>query len=185
MSSTDAISKSSNQGCDVQPMQPSYMPYSEKNWGLDKSNLDDERIYAESEVLFHKKLIRFMDISLEEWLEIKYRDPEFAPMNEVKRIVTSWLTRSFKEQFNEFMEIKKKMISSTSFDVNFDPNDVDFSDWSTVEPTLAQQHHPGCDPPEKQAITASSWSTMDPRSKAVDKIEEGVRLLVEQKIQLG
>ncbi|PWA35831.1 hypothetical protein CTI12_AA604670 [Artemisia annua] len=129
MSSTNAITKSSNQSCDVQPMQPSYMPYSEQYWGLDKRNLDDERIYAESEVLFHKKLIRLMDISLEEWLELKYGDPEFAPMNEVKRIVTSWLTRSFKEQFNEFMEIKKKMIGSTSFDVNFDPNDADYSDW--------------------------------------------------------
>ncbi|PWA59599.1 hypothetical protein CTI12_AA390350 [Artemisia annua] len=28
MSSTNAITKSSNQSCDVQPMQPSYMPYS-------------------------------------------------------------------------------------------------------------------------------------------------------------
>ncbi|PWA38816.1 hypothetical protein CTI12_AA577900 [Artemisia annua] len=129
MSLSNAVTRSSNQSCDVQPKQPSYMPYSEQYWGLYKSNLDDERIYAESEVLFHKKLIRLMDISLEEWLELKYGDPEFAPMNEVKRIVTSWLTRSFKEQFNEFMEIKKKMIGSTSFDVNFDPNDADFSDW--------------------------------------------------------
>ncbi|PWA76967.1 hypothetical protein CTI12_AA229050 [Artemisia annua] len=126
MSSTNAITKSSNQSCDE---QPSYMPYSEQYWGLDKSNLNDERIYAKSEILLHKKLIRLMDISLDEWLELKYRDPKFAPMNEVKHIVTSWLTRSFKEQFNEFMEIKKKMIGSTSFDVNFDPNDVDFSDW--------------------------------------------------------
>ncbi|PWA74350.1 hypothetical protein CTI12_AA251310 [Artemisia annua] len=76
MNSTNAITKSSNQSCDVQPMKPSYMPYSEQYWGLDKSNLDDERIYAESEILFHKKLIRLMDISLEEWLELKYGDPK-------------------------------------------------------------------------------------------------------------
>ncbi|PWA96422.1 SGNH hydrolase-type esterase domain-containing protein [Artemisia annua] len=129
MNSTNGMTKSSNQSCDIQPMQPSYMPYSELYWGLDKNNLDDERIYAESEILFHRKLIRLMDISLEEWLELKYGDPEFAPMDEVKRIVTSWLTRSFKEQFNEFMEIRRKMIGNTSFDVNYDPNDVDFSDW--------------------------------------------------------
>ncbi|KAI3668328.1 hypothetical protein L1987_88672 [Smallanthus sonchifolius] len=53
----------------------------------------------------------------------------------------------------------------------------------TAEPTLAQPHHPGCEPPEKQAITASGWSSMEPRSKAVDKIEEGVRLPVEQRIR--
>ncbi|CAH1426773.1 unnamed protein product [Lactuca virosa] len=48
-------------------------------------------------------------------------------------------------------------------------------DRPTAEPTLAQPHHPGCELPEKQAITASGWSSMEPRSKAVDKIEEGVR----------
>ncbi|PWA85355.1 C2 calcium/lipid-binding domain, CaLB [Artemisia annua] len=129
MNSTNAMTKSSNQSYDVQPMQPSYMPYSEQYWGFDKSNLVDERFYAESEILFHKKLIRLMDIFLEEWLELKYEDPEFDPMDEVKRIVTSWLTRSFKDQFNEFMEIKRKMIGNASFDLHYDPNDVDFSDW--------------------------------------------------------
>nr|GFB84239.1 cytochrome c oxidase subunit 2-1, mitochondrial [Tanacetum cinerariifolium] len=53
----------------------------------------------------------------------------------------------------------------------------------TAEPTLAQPHHPGCEPPEKQAITASGWSSMEPRSMAVDKIKEGVRLPVEQRIR--
>ncbi|PWA76980.1 hypothetical protein CTI12_AA228330 [Artemisia annua] len=127
MNSTNAITKPSNQSYDVQPKQPSYMPYSEQYWGLDKSNLDDERIYVESKILFHRKLVRLMDISLEEWLVLKYRDPEFAPMDEVKRIVTSWLTRSFKEQFNGFMEIKRKMINNASFELHYDPNDVDFS----------------------------------------------------------
>ncbi|KAL0285032.1 UNVERIFIED_CONTAM: Cytochrome c oxidase subunit [Sesamum radiatum] len=51
----------------------------------------------------------------------------------------------------------------------------------TAEPTLAQPHQPGCEPPEKQAITASGWSSMEPRSKAVDKIEEGARLPVEER----
>ncbi|KAK4538924.1 hypothetical protein RGQ29_032160 [Quercus rubra] len=37
----------------------------------------------------------------------------------------------------------------------------------------------GCEPPEKQAITASGWSYREPRSKAEDKIEEGARLPVE------
>ncbi|GKD80120.1 cytochrome c oxidase subunit 2-1, partial [Tanacetum coccineum] len=58
-------------------------------------------------------------------------------------------------------------------------------DRPTVEPTLAQPHHPWCEPPKKQAITARVWSSIEPRSKAVDKIKEGVRLLVEQRIRLG
>ncbi|PWA80888.1 hypothetical protein CTI12_AA192270 [Artemisia annua] len=94
MNSANAMTKSSNQSYNkenIQPVQPSYMPYSKQYWGLNENNLDDERIYAESEILFRKKLVRLMDISLEEWLEIKYGDPKFAPMDEVKRIVTSWL----------------------------------------------------------------------------------------------
>ncbi|CAH2057166.1 unnamed protein product, partial [Thlaspi arvense] len=43
----------------------------------------------------------------------------------------------------------------------------------------------GCEPPEKQAITASGWSCREPRSKAVDKIEEGARHPVEQRGRLG
>ncbi|PWA73604.1 hypothetical protein CTI12_AA259130 [Artemisia annua] len=69
MNSTNAMTKLSNQRYNkgnIQPVQPSYMPYSEQYWRLDKSNLDNERIYAESEILFHKKLVRLMDISLEE-----------------------------------------------------------------------------------------------------------------------
>ena len=38
---------------------------------------------------------------------------------------------------------------------------------------------------DKQAITASGWSSMEPRSKAVDKIEEGARLPVEERRRLG
>ncbi|GJZ58552.1 hypothetical protein Tco_0614046 [Tanacetum coccineum] len=61
---------------------------------------------------------------------------------------------------------------------------VTVKDRPTVEPTLAQPHHPGCEPPENQAITASGWSIIEPKSKVVDKIEEGVRLS-EQRIRLG
>ncbi|PWA62191.1 hypothetical protein CTI12_AA364600 [Artemisia annua] len=129
MNSNHAITQSSNQSYNIvsiQPTQTSYMPYSEQYWGLDKSNLEDERMYVESEVLFHKRIVRLMDISLKEWLELKYGDPEFAPMDDVKHIVTSWLTRSFKEQFNEFMDIRKKMMRNTSFDVNYHPNNAGF-----------------------------------------------------------
>ncbi|CAD5336165.1 unnamed protein product (mitochondrion) [Arabidopsis thaliana] len=50
-----------------------------------------------------------------------------------------------------------------------------------LSPTLAQPHHPGCEPPEKQAITVSGWSCREPRSKVVDKIEERARHPVEQR----
>jgi hypothetical protein len=110
-----------------QTTKPSYMPYDDRLYGLDKSKLEDEMMYA-AQILIKNKLVRLMDISLTDWLGLKYGDPELAPMNEVKRIITSWLSRSFKEQVDEFVEIKKRMVSDTSFDVNNDPNDNDFYD---------------------------------------------------------
>ncbi|GAV73123.1 hypothetical protein CFOL_v3_16610, partial [Cephalotus follicularis] len=64
-------------------------------------------------------------------------------------------------------------------------NQISISVWLTAEPILAQPHHPWCKPPEKQAITVSGWSCREPRSNAVDKIEEGARLPMEQRRQLG
>ncbi|ERN04090.1 hypothetical protein AMTR_s05659p00002430 [Amborella trichopoda] len=40
-------------------------------------------------------------------------------------------------------------------------------------------------PKKERAITASGWSSREPRSEAVDKIEEGARLPVEQRRRLG
>ncbi|KAL0293981.1 UNVERIFIED_CONTAM: Cytochrome c oxidase subunit [Sesamum angustifolium] len=37
----------------------------------------------------------------------------------------------------------------------------------------------------RSKLTASGWSSMEPRSKAVDKIEEGARLPVEERRRLG
>ena len=54
-----------------------------------------------------------------------------------------------------------------------------------LSPLWLSRTTPGCEPPEKQAITASGWSYREPRSKAVDKIEEGARLPVEQRRRLG
>ena len=90
----------------IETTKPSYMPNVEQFHGFDKGNLENERMYAKADILFNKRIVRLMDISLEEWLELKYGDAESAPINEVKHIVTSWLSRSFKMQFYEFMEIK-------------------------------------------------------------------------------
>ncbi|GAV88949.1 hypothetical protein CFOL_v3_32370, partial [Cephalotus follicularis] len=64
-------------------------------------------------------------------------------------------------------------------------NQISISVWPTAEPIMAQPHHPWCEPPEKQTITVSGWSCREPRSKVVDKIEEGARLPVEQRRRLG
>ena len=124
-----AYMDSSNESCGGGNAQISYMPYSEQYWGLNENYQDNDMNYALAELLFHGRLVRLIDLSLNDWLELKYGSPEFAPVNEVKQIMTSWLTRSFKKQFNEFMEIKRNTIGKTCFDTNHDPNDVDFIEW--------------------------------------------------------
>ncbi|PWA55759.1 hypothetical protein CTI12_AA424930 [Artemisia annua] len=66
----------------IEATKPSYMPYVAQSYELDKSNLNDERMYAEAEILLNNRLVRLMDISVEQWLDLKYGDPELAPMDE-------------------------------------------------------------------------------------------------------
>jgi hypothetical protein len=42
------------------------MPYEEQFYGLDKSDLEEERMYAEAEILLNKRLVKLIDISLED-----------------------------------------------------------------------------------------------------------------------
>ena len=51
----------------IETKKLSYMPYVEQFYGLDKSNLEDERMFAEAEILFNKRLVRLMDILFKIW----------------------------------------------------------------------------------------------------------------------
>ncbi|GKB74073.1 hypothetical protein Tco_0935485 [Tanacetum coccineum] len=85
---------------------------------LDNGNLDVnerklcydecEKMYAEAMIFVNKILVRLIDVIVEQWLDLKYGDHMMAS-NEVKEsVIAMWLIRSYKKQFNEYMEIKKQ-----------------------------------------------------------------------------
>ncbi|GJS38883.1 hypothetical protein Tco_0563926 [Tanacetum coccineum] len=67
-----------------------------------------EEMYAEAVIFVNKRLVRLIDVTVEQWLDLKYGDHTMVS-NEVKEsVIAMWLIQSYKKQFNEYMEIKKQ-----------------------------------------------------------------------------
>ncbi|GJX35404.1 hypothetical protein Tco_0246961 [Tanacetum coccineum] len=67
-----------------------------------------EKIYVEAVIFINKRLVRLIDVTVEQWLDLKYGD-HTKVSNEVKEnLIATWLIRSYKKQFEEYMEIKKQ-----------------------------------------------------------------------------
>ncbi|GKD31835.1 hypothetical protein Tco_1242613 [Tanacetum coccineum] len=67
-----------------------------------------EKMYAEAMIFVNKRLVRLIDVTVEQWLDLKYDDHTMVS-NEVKEsVIATWLIQSYKKQFDEYMEIKKQ-----------------------------------------------------------------------------
>nr|GEY87774.1 retrovirus-related Pol polyprotein from transposon TNT 1-94 [Tanacetum cinerariifolium] len=75
-------------------------------------------------------LVRLMDITIEQWLDLMYGD-HMKVDNKIKEgVVSKWLVRSYKTQFDEYMEIKKQWVTrGIDADMEYDPYDVEFAEW--------------------------------------------------------
>ncbi|GJT21116.1 hypothetical protein Tco_0891053, partial [Tanacetum coccineum] len=66
--------------CDQEVIKPSYMPCVEQSYN--EGNIyearicydENEQIYAEAVILIDKKLVRFIDINMKKWLDLKFKD---------------------------------------------------------------------------------------------------------------
>ncbi|GJT61173.1 hypothetical protein Tco_1004706 [Tanacetum coccineum] len=118
-----------------------YYPCVEKQMDdLDNGNLDVyerklcydecERMYAEAVIFINKKLVRLIDVIVEQWLDLKYSDHTMVS-NEVKEsVIATWLIQSYKKQFNEHMKIKKqKEVYGLDAGMEYDPSNVNFGEW--------------------------------------------------------
>nr|GEU49485.1 putative reverse transcriptase domain-containing protein [Tanacetum cinerariifolium] len=107
---------------------------------LDNGNLDlyerklcydeCEKMYAEAVIFFNGKLVRLIDITVEEWLKLKYGD-QSTISDEIKEcVIETWLIQSYKSQFEEYMELKKQWeVYGFYTDVVRDPFNAEFSTW--------------------------------------------------------
>ncbi|GJS46311.1 hypothetical protein Tco_0596432 [Tanacetum coccineum] len=76
----------------------------EKNVCYDKC----ERIYAEAVIFIDDRLVRLIDVTMEQWLELKYGDQSTISNKIKENVIATWLVRSYKKQFEEYIELKKQ-----------------------------------------------------------------------------
>ncbi|GKD28218.1 hypothetical protein Tco_1238996, partial [Tanacetum coccineum] len=69
---------------------------------------ENDGIYAEAVIFVNKRLARLMDVTVEQWLDLMYGDHKKVDIKIKEGVVSKWLVRSYKKQFDEYMEIKKR-----------------------------------------------------------------------------
>ncbi|GJX94210.1 hypothetical protein Tco_0348796 [Tanacetum coccineum] len=67
------------------------------------------RIFVEAVMLINNKLVRLIDITLEQWLDLKLGNHKKVDKEIKEGVVTTWLIRSYKKQFEEYIEIKRRL----------------------------------------------------------------------------
>ncbi|GKA20826.1 hypothetical protein Tco_0700815, partial [Tanacetum coccineum] len=91
---------------------------------------ENEWIYTEAMILIDKRLVTLIDITLEQWLDLKIRDRKKVDKKVMEEMVNTWLIRIYKKQFEEYMEIKRQLeVSGIGHDVEYEPIDIDFAEW--------------------------------------------------------
>ncbi|GJX60799.1 hypothetical protein Tco_0292189 [Tanacetum coccineum] len=89
-----------------------------------------EKMYAEAVLFNNKRLVRLIDVTVEQWLDLKYGDHTMVS-NEVKEsVIATWLIQSYKKQFEEYMEVKiQKEVYGFDVGMEYDLSNVDFGEW--------------------------------------------------------
>ncbi|GJW93601.1 hypothetical protein Tco_0173273 [Tanacetum coccineum] len=89
-----------------------------------------EKIYAEAVIFITKKLVRLIDVTVEQWIDLKYGDHAMVS-NEVKEnVIATWLYQRYKKKFKDYMEIKRqKEVYGLDVDMEYNPSNVDFAEW--------------------------------------------------------
>ncbi|GJT82615.1 hypothetical protein Tco_1056957 [Tanacetum coccineum] len=77
---------------------------------------ENEPIYVEAVILINKRLVRLTAITVEQWLDLKFGDHKKVNKEIMKEVVSTWLIRSYKKQFDEYMEIKNDWSNNMTID---------------------------------------------------------------------
>ncbi|GJU79325.1 hypothetical protein Tco_1276395 [Tanacetum coccineum] len=87
-----------------------------------------EKMYVEAMIFVNKGLVRLINVTLEQWLDLKYGD-HMMVRNDVKEsVIATWLI--YKKQFDDYMEIKKqKEVYELDAGMEYNPSNVDFDEW--------------------------------------------------------
>ncbi|GKB80203.1 hypothetical protein Tco_0947098 [Tanacetum coccineum] len=67
---------------------------------------ENEQIYAGATILINKRLVRLIDITVEQWLDLKFGDHKKVDKEIMEEVVSSWLIRSYRKQFEEYTNVE-------------------------------------------------------------------------------
>ncbi|GJS45267.1 hypothetical protein Tco_0595388 [Tanacetum coccineum] len=111
-----------------QTSDPKHNDPREYEW---KINYDEcENIYAEAVIFINKRLIRLIDVTIEQWLDLIYGDHKTMDKNVKKAVIDTWLIRSYKLQFKEYLEIKRQRETYTrEINMEYNPSNLVFAEW--------------------------------------------------------
>ncbi|GKC09255.1 hypothetical protein Tco_1000865 [Tanacetum coccineum] len=89
-----------------QTSNPTHKDIREYEWKM--SYEECEKIYAKAVIFINKRLVKLIDVTVEQWLDLKYGNHKTMDKNVKKGVIGAWLIRSYKLQFEEYLEIKKQ-----------------------------------------------------------------------------
>ncbi|GKD25134.1 hypothetical protein Tco_1231348 [Tanacetum coccineum] len=72
-------------------------------------------MFVEAIISIDNRLVKLIDITLEQWLDLKFRDHTKVDKEIVEGVVGTWLIPSYRKQFKEYMEIKRRLELASKF----------------------------------------------------------------------
>ncbi|GJU51652.1 hypothetical protein Tco_1221207 [Tanacetum coccineum] len=95
---------------------------------------EEEKSYAEAVIFINKRLVRLIYVTVEQWLDLKYRNHETMDKKIKNGVIETWLIQSYKYKFNDYVEIKRKNdVFKHDTDMEYDPSDVEFAEWMALK----------------------------------------------------
>nr|GEW98781.1 ATP-dependent DNA helicase PIF1 [Tanacetum cinerariifolium] len=125
---------------ELRVLEDSFFPYDEQTYDdLKNGNIDicepqqcyDEykKIFAEVVILIENRLVKLIDITLKQWLDLKYRDYRKVDKEIMEAIVATWLIQSYRKQFEEYIKIKRQFeVNGLNIDVECDPTNFKYKE---------------------------------------------------------
>ncbi|GKC27684.1 hypothetical protein Tco_1034978 [Tanacetum coccineum] len=98
-----------------------------------------EDFYFPTVIQFDDRLVKLIDITLEQWLNLKFGDHKKVDKEIIEKVVSTWLVRSYRKQFTEYMEIKRRLeVNGINTNVECDPTNVEFPKWGDDEEVMTE-----------------------------------------------
>nr|GEV96489.1 hypothetical protein [Tanacetum cinerariifolium] len=115
--------------CDEQrTSNPTHNDLGEYEWKISYEECGE--IYAEVVIFINKRLLRLIDVTVEQLMDLKYGNHKTMDKNVKKGVIGTWLLRSYKLQFEEYFEIKKQIDTyAREVDMEYNPSNLVFVEW--------------------------------------------------------